>query len=130
MMIITDSLLHVHSFSLYTSLADIQSSLIMPSHTWTNQSKSPVAEIKLCKLGERTRSCGIDGAVILTFTVKSDRCWTFNVHGKCLAPSQCSAIKHQLVTTDNVNDMLRCLDTLNVCPAHPKERFVQMAKDN
>ncbi len=98
-------------------------------HTWTDQSKNPVSEIKLCKVGERTRSC--DGAVILTFTVKSDRCWTLNVHGNCVTPSNCSAIKHfsQLVTTvDSLNEMLCCLDKLNVCPAHPEERFVQMAK--
>ncbi|XP_064389914.1 uncharacterized protein LOC135337575 [Halichondria panicea] len=103
----------------------------MPSRSWTDQSKSPVSELKLCKVGERTRSCGIDGAVILTFTIKSDCCWTLNVHGKCVTPSNCSAIKHfsQSVTVDNVNEMLCCLDKLKVCPAHPEERFVRMAKD-
>lgn len=111
------------------SIADIRSRLILPSSKWTDQSKSPLTEIKLCKLGDRTRPSGVDGVVVLTFVIKGDRSWTLNVHGRPV--TQCSAITHfsQLVTPENVNDQLQCLDRLRVCPAHPDERFLQMAKE-
>ena len=103
-------------------LTDIQSHLVLPSGNWTDQSKSPVSELKICKLGEHTRSCGVNGVVILTFVVKGDTRWTLNVHGRCLSPSTCSAISRfsQFVTPENVNDILQCLDRLMVCRAIQK----------
>lgn len=119
------------SFTQVPSLTDIQSHLVLPSGNWTDQSKSPVSELKICKLGEHTRSCGVDGVVILTLVVKGDTSWTLNAHGKCLSPSTCSAISHfsRFVTPENVNDILQRLDKLMVCPGHPEERFVQMLKE-
>ena len=73
----------------------------------------------------------MDGVVILTFVVKSDRSWTLSVHGRPVTPSQCSAISHfsRFVTPENVNDLLQYLDKLSVCPAHPDQQFIQMAKE-
>ena len=66
---------------------------------------------------------------MLTFVIKGDRSWILNVHGRPV--TQCSVISHfpQLVTPENVNDQLQCLDRLKVCAAHPDERFLQMAKE-
>ena len=77
------------------------------------------------------RSCAVDGVVILTFVVKSDRSWTLSVHGRPVTPSQCSAISHfsWFVTPENVNDLLQYLDKLSVCPTHPDQQFIQMAKE-
>ena len=73
----------------------------------------------------------MDGVVILTFVVKSDHSWTLSVHGRPVTPSQCSAISHfsRFVTPENVNDLLQYLDKLSVCPAHPDQQFIQMAKE-
>ena len=87
-----------------------------------------MTELTLCKLGERTRPCAMDGVVILTFI---DRSWTLSVHGRPVTPSCCSAISHfaRVVTPENVNDLLQYLDKLSVCPAHPDQQFIQMAKE-
>ena len=107
----------------------LYSRLVLPSSIWRDQSMSPLTQIKLCKLGDCTRPSGINGVVMLTFIINGDGSWSLNVHGRPV--TQCSAISHfsQLVTPENVNDRLQCLDKLRVCPAHPDQWFLQMAME-
>ena len=113
------------------TLRKVQSELILPSSKWTNQTNDPQTELKLCKLGERTASSSVEGVVILTLVIKSDCYWVLNVHGRNVTSSQCSAISHfpLIVMPENVNSILQDLDTLAVCPGHPDQHLVQMAKE-
>ena len=63
--------------------------------------------------------------------IKSDCRWLLTVHGRNVTPTQCSAISRlpQTVTPENVNSILQYLDKLAVCPGHPEQRFIQMAKE-
>ena len=98
----------------------------LPSRKWAIM--SGVNELKLCKMADRTQHG--DVAIIITLVVKDDLSWTLHVHDRCIQPLQCTVLKHfpTIATPSKLNEMLQHIDRLSVCPGHPDEHFIQMAK--
>lgn len=90
---------------------------------WTSLSDS--TGLKLCKMAEQS-----NGAVVVSITlfIKSNLSWTLQVCDRHV--TQCTAIEHlpSFVTPQNVNELLQHIDRLSICPGHPDEHFVEMAK--
>lgn len=104
---------------------------MLPSSKWVNQTSDPSVELKICKLGERTRPTATESVVILTFIVKHDKSWSLCVHGTDVTISRCPAIGFlvPLVDSLSINELLQKLDKLSVCPGHPDKHFMEMAME-
>lgn len=114
------------------SLTGIQSVITLPENWTLHCIGTPVTEIKVCKVGTQTISTGNVGCYItMMLVIESDCNWILSVHGRQITSSRCSAIRQfpQFILKDIVNIVLQSLDKLSVCPAHPDERFVLMARE-
>ena len=61
-------------------------------------------------------------------TVNDDLTWC--VHVKALNPTKCNALKKFPVTTNTkaaLNQLLKLIDTLNICAGHPDQHFLNLA---
>ena len=75
----------------------------------------------------------IDGrsvTVTRSVVVNSDLTWCIYVHGQALNPSKCSALKtipETIRTKAALNQLVKLVDTLNICAGHPDKHFLNLA---
>ena len=61
--------------------------------------------------------------------VNNELAWCVHVHGQALDPSKCSALKIFPVTINTkaaLNQLLKLVDTLNICASHPDQHFLDL----
>lgn len=106
----------------------MHSGLVLPSVKWSDQTIG-TSEIVLCKIGDHTSSSSeVESTVILTMRISASLSWSVIVNGINITTS-CDAIKHlpqPFKPTDDINSILRYIDSLVICPGHPDEHFVAM----
>ena len=64
--------------------------------------------------------------VTRSVTVNDDLTWCVHVHDKALVPIKCNALKNFPVTMNTkvaLNQLLKLVDTLNICACHPDQHF-------
>ena len=98
----------------------------MPSQ-WVDHSKSTSGILVVCKL-QHTDSLPV--TVTRSVTVYDDFTWCIHVHGRALDASKCSALNSFGPTIDTktaLNQLLKLVDTLNICAGHPDQHFLKLA---
>ena len=62
--------------------------------------------------------------------VNDDLTWCVDVHGQALDPTKCNALKNFPVTINTkaaFNQLLKLVNTLNICAVHPDQHFLDLA---
>ena len=111
------------------SLEDLKRG-ILASHAWSMQSPTPLDRLIIIKVQEQPSSAQ---PLVITHSValESDFTWKLSVHGHEVQPATCPAISEfpAHLGVSALTQQLSLLDKLTVCPGHPDQHFVSMAKD-
>ena len=112
------------------SLSDIADSpLDLPSTQWVVQNHSPT-NIIICKMSSLLSSGRQSVTVTHCLTINNDLSWTLSVHGMNVDSRVCPLLRKisTKVNKDSLQQLLYLLENSTVCPGHPDEQFIEMAK--
>ena len=112
-----------------TALSDLTDSPL-PSNQWIIQNHSP-DNVIICKMSSQLSSDRHSLSVTHCLTINSDFSWTLSVHGMKIDAHVCpllSKISTKLSKKNSLQQLLSLLDSSMVCPGHPDEQFMEMAK--
>ena len=112
----------------FSDIAD--SSLDLPSKQWVMQNHS-LNNVIICKMSNQISSDRQSLSVTHCLTISSDLSWTLSVHGMKIDASVCpllNKISMKLSNKTSLQQLLSLLENSMVCPGHPDEQFIEMAK--
>ena len=98
------------------------SSLVLPQY-WQK-----LSETQYCKVEEG--SSGL-GEVTAALIIDPDGTWNAYIGGRKV-PATCAVLakfRSSSLTDDNLTDMIKAIDSANLCPGNPDERFVTACKE-
>ena len=101
----------------------------LPRNQWTIQNHLP--DNVICKMSSRFSSDQHSLSVTHCLTINSDLSWTLSVHGMKIDAHVCpllSRISTTLNSKSSLQQLLSLLDNSMVCPGHPDEQFMEMAR--
>ena len=112
-----------------TALSDLIDSPL-PSDQWIIQNHLP-DNVIICKVSSQYSSDRHSLSVTHCLTINRDLSWTLSVHGMKLDARMCpllSKVSTKLSKKSSLQQLLYLLENSIVCPGHPDEQFMEMAK--
>ena len=103
----------------------------LPSNQWVMQNHEP-DDVVICRLSNQLSPDRHSLAVTHCLTITSDLRWTLSVHGKKIDAHVCpllTKIPATLNKKSSLQQLLSLLENSTVCPGHPEEQFIEMAKE-